>query len=339
MVEAMRELGAEVEVTPAKFGPGSNVQGRWRGKGQKRILMLAHMDTVFKEDTTKQVPFRIEGSQAYGPGVLHDKGGIAMGLMAVRLLREVGFEDYGPVTLMVTPDEEKASLGSRDLIRQVAREHDLALVLEFGSPDDKITSWSKGIGYLMLEVTGKASHAGAEPELGCNAAAEFAHQMLRLGGFGDKAKETTVNFTLMQGGERSNIIPEKARGQADVRVLEPGEFDRLDRDIARLTADKLLPCAQIKAELVRGRPPFPANRHTDALVERAKAIYREIGLELGVEGSGGGTATTPPRSEPRPLTRSDPSGGAHTLQEYIEIDRIAPRIYLLARLIMDVSKP
>lgn len=138
--EAARSLGAEIQVVPAKVGPGNNLLARWHGAGKARILLLAHMDTVFTETTTKEVPFRTDSRRAYGPGVLDDKGGIALGLMAVRLLRELDFRAYGTITLMMTTDEEKASLGSRDLIQQVARENDYAFVLEFGSPEDKITS-------------------------------------------------------------------------------------------------------------------------------------------------------------------------------------------------------
>jgi glutamate carboxypeptidase len=335
----MRSLGAEVTVARARVGPGNNVAARWRGTGHKNVLLLAHMDTVFKEDTTTESPFRIDGGRARGPGVLDDKGGIVMGLMAIRLLRELGFDNYGMLTLLVTTDEEMRSLGSRELILETAKAHDYAFILEFGSPDDSITTWRKGVGYLMLQVTGKAAHAGAEPEKGCNAVVELAHQMLQLGNLSNKEKETTVNFTLVQGGERNSIIPERARAQADIRVLQPDEFDRLESDVARLKDNRLLDCARVEATVERGRPPFPSNRDTNALVAKAKSIYHEIGLELGAEGSGGGTDGNYTASVgTATLDALGPvGGGAHTLNEYIDIDRIAPRIYLLTRLIMEVS--
>jgi glutamate carboxypeptidase len=337
--QAMRDLGGDVEVVRARVGPGNNLAARWQGRGRRKILLLAHMDTVFKEDTTKRTPFRIEDKRAYGPGVLDDKGGIVLGLMAIRLLKELKFDDYGSVTLLATTDEEMRSLGSRDLIRELAKGHDYAFVLEFGSPDDKVTTWRKGIGYLMVEVTGKAAHAGADADKGCNAALELAHQMLQLSNLSNKEKETSVNFTLVQSGERNNIIPEKARAQADVRVLYPEEFDRLERDISQIADNKLLHCSRVEATVERGRPPFPSNRDTTALIVKAQSIYREIGLELGTEGSGGGTDGNYTASVgTATLDALGPvGGGAHTLNEYIELERIAPRIYLLARLIMEVS--
>ncbi|MBV9956047.1 MAG: M20/M25/M40 family metallo-hydrolase [Pseudolabrys sp.] len=337
--QAMRDLGGEVEVVKARVGPGNNLVGRWQGRGHRKILLLGHMDTVFKQDTTKTTPFRIDDKRAYGPGVLDDKGGIALALMSIRLLQELKFDDYGSVTLLATTDEEMRSLGSRDLILELGKAHDYAFVLEFGTPDDKVTTWRKGVGYLMVEVTGKAAHAGADSAQGCNAAIELAHQMLELSTLSDKEKETSVNFTIVQAGERGNIIPEKARAQADVRVLYPDEFDRLDRDVSRIASKSFLPCSRVEARVERGRPPFPSNRDTNALISKAQSIYREIGLDLGAEGSGGGTDGNYTASVgTATLDALGPvGGGAHTLNEYIELERIAPRIYLLARLMMEVS--
>ncbi|MGE3872190.1 MAG: glutamate carboxypeptidase, partial [Parvibaculaceae bacterium] len=319
---------------------GSNLIGTWRGGGKRNILLLAHMDTVHKEGAAAEWPFRIDGNRASGPGVLDDKGGIALGLAAIDLLRRTGFDDFGRITFLVNSDEERGSIGSRALIATLAKEHDVALVLEFGSPDDKVTSWRKGIGYFKLRVVGKTAHAGAEPEKGCNALAEAAHQVLQLGKLGDPARGTTINFTVIKAGDRPNVIPDEAFAQADVRILYPDELKRLESDARKLAGSKLNDCAKVEAAIEPGRPPFPPNRATDALVEKAQDFYREIGLRLGVEGSGG--ATDGNYSAAAGTTTLDAlgpvGGGAHTRDEYIEIDRIGPRIYLLARLIMDAAR-
>ena len=204
-------------------------------------------------------------------------------------------------------------------------------------PTDKVTNWRKGIGYFKLDVTGRTAHAGAEPEKGCNALAEAAHQVLLLGKLGDPAKETTINFTVMKAGDRPNIIPDKAFAQADVRILYPEEFKRLEADYRRVIQNKLLGCTKVEATIEQGRPPFPPNPGTDALVRRAQAFYAEIGLKLGVEGSGGATDGNYSASVGTvTLDALGPVGGnAHTRDEYIDIDLIGPRIYLLVRLIMD----
>lgn len=335
----MSALGAEVEIVPASADKGNNLIATWRGTGKGNILLLAHMDTVHRQGSAAEWPFRKDGNKAYGPGVLDDKGGIALGLAAIALLRNTGFTDFGRITFLVNSDEERGSFGSRDLIRALAPKHDAAFVLEFGSPDDKVTNWRKGIGYFKLEITGKAAHAGAEPEKGCNALVEAAHQLLQLGRLGDPAKETTINFTILQAGERPNIIPDKATAQADVRILYPEELERLESDYKRLAQTKLLDCATVKTIVERGRPAFPPNPGTDALVKKAQGFYRDIGLQLGVEGSGGATDGNYAASVgTTTLDALGPvGGGAHTRDEYIDIDRLGPRIYLLARLIMDTA--
>lgn len=270
---------------------------------------------------------------------MDDKGGILLGVEALNILKEINFKDFKTITFLINPDEETGSIGSRELIKATAKKHDVALVLEFGSPQDKVTSWRKGIGKYAIEIKGRAAHAGAEPEKGCNALLEAAHQTLQLSKLGDPRKQTTINFTIFRSGDRRNIIPDTANVEADVRVLEDREFDRLKSDFTRITKNKLLPCTSIEIQAEPGRPPFPPNPQTDALVKKAVAIYQKIGLQLGVEGSGGGTdgnyAAVVGTST---LDALGPvGGGAHGATEYIDIDRLAPRIYLLTKLIMDLG--
>ncbi|CUX03990.1 MULTISPECIES: glutamate carboxypeptidase [Hyphomicrobiales] len=337
-----REIGAEIELIPASTGPGNNVVARWRGQGKTNILLVSHMDTVYPAGILQTFPWREEVSRIYGPGVLDDKGGIAMALMAVRLLREAGRDAYGTVTLLSTTDEEKQSAGSKELIRSLAQEHDVAFVLEFGTPDDRIVLSRKGIGYFRLDVLGKAAHAGAEPEKGCNAVTEIAFQILQMRQLERPELSTSFNFTILNGGERSNIIPAQAKAQADVRVLDPSEFDRLESDAAQLAATKqLFACSQVRTSLERGRPPFPSTDKTARLVEMAQGIYREIDMDLRTEASGAGTdGNYTAAAGTTTLDGLGPvGGGAHTAgEEYIERALIAPRIYLLARLIEEVSR-
>lgn len=331
---------ATVETINAAPSVGRNILATVRGTGKGKILLLAHTDTVFKAGTVAQRPFKIMQGKAYGPGVLDDKGGIILGIEALKVLKELNFHDFHTITFLINPDEETGSFGSRELIKATAKQHDVALVLEFGSPQDKVTSWRKGIGYYGFEVKGRAAHAGAEPEKGCNALLEAAHQALQLSKLGNPKKQTTVNFTVFQAGDRPNQIPDFAKVQADVRVLEDSEYDRLNRDFTHLSQNKLLPCTTITTITKKGRPPFPPNPQTDALVKQAQGIYQELGLKLGVEGSGGGTDGN--YTAAVDTTTLDAlglvGGGAHSSDEYIDLDRIAPRIYLLSKLMMKLGE-
>lgn len=339
VIAHLKSVGADVQTIAAKPSVGRNILATVRGTGKGKILLLGHTDTVFKEGTATRHPFKVVARKAYGAGVMDDKGGILLGFEALKILKELNFKNFNTITFLINPDEEKGSFGSRELIKRTAKQHDVALVLEFGSPQDKVTSWRKGIGYYGFEVNGRAAHAGAEPEKGCNALLEAAHQALQLSKLSDPNKQTTVNFTVFQAGDRPNTIPDFAKVQADVRVLDAGEYDRLDRDFTRLSRNKLLPCTTIKTLAEKGRPPFPPNSKTDALVKKAQAIYQQIGLTLGVEGSGGGTDGNYAASVgTTTLDALGPvGGGAHSADEFIELDRIAPRIYLLSKLLMDLG--
>lgn len=336
----LKSVTTDIKTVTAKPSAGRNIIATIKGTGKGKILLLAHTDTVFKQGTVTKYPFKIANGKASGPGVMDDKGSILLGIEALRILKEVNFNNFDTITFLINPDEEKGSLGSRELIKATAKKHDVALVLEFGSPQDKVTSWRKGIGYYGLEVTGRKAHAGAEPEQGCNALLEAAHQTLQLSKLDNLQKKTTVNFTVLHTGDNArNTIPDVAKVEADVRVLEAPEYDRLKNEFTRSSQNKLLACTQIKVIAEQGRPPFPANPNTDALVKKAQAIYQTIGLKLGVEGSGGGTDGN--YAAAVGTTTLDAlglvGGGAHTEAEYIDIDRIAPRIYLLTKLIMDLG--
>ena len=220
VVEQLKSVGADVRLVTAKPSAGRNIIATVKGTGKGKILLLAHTDTVFKEGTAAKRPFKIVGNKAYGAGIMDDKGGILLGVEALKIIKESDFKNFETITFLINPDEETGSLGSRELIKDIAKKHDVALVLEFGSPQDKVTSWRKGIGYYGLEIKGRAAHAGAEPEKGCNALLEAAHQTIQLSKLGDAKKQTTINFTVFKAGDRKNIIPDFAKVEADVRVLE-----------------------------------------------------------------------------------------------------------------------
>lgn len=330
-------LGARIELSSAAPALGNNIVATLHGTGRGRILMVAHMDTVFGDGTAAARPFRIEGGRAYGPGVMDDKCGVVAALYALKILQQLNFRDYGTITLLLNTNEETGSAGTRALIEKLARQHDVAFNLEPGRAADGLVIARKGSGEIELTVKGKSSHAGVAPELGRNAAMEAAHQMLQLSALGDAAKQTTVNFTVVKSGERSNVIPDAASATADVRVMVPEEFDRVERDMGRIVAKHLIPDTQVTATLVRSFPPMSESPQIDALAAKAQGIYGEIGRKLTLERSGGAadSSLTAGAGTPSIDGLGFVGGGAHTAEEYAEVGSIAPRLYLLARLLME----
>ncbi len=339
IADELRAAGANVETVPAAPAVGNNIVARWKGTGKSRILLMAHMDTVFKDGTARAKPFRIQGNRAYGPGVMDDKGGVVMGLYAVKILQKLDFKQYGQVTLLLNTNEETGSKGTRTLIEREARQHDVTLNLEPGRPADGLVVWRKGSGTAEIEVKGKAAHAGVAPESGRNAATELAHQVLQLGKLGDSAKQTTFNVTVLQAGDATNVIPDHATAFADVRVMVPEEFDRVERDLARVSADKLILDTEVKTTLVRGFPPMPRSAATDQLAAKAQAIYGEIGRKLTLEGSGGAADSSLSAGAGTPTLDGFGivGGGIHTPEEYAEVESVVPRLYLLSRMLMELA--
>ncbi|MCD5972768.1 M20/M25/M40 family metallo-hydrolase [Pseudomonas quasicaspiana] len=340
IIEELKKLGATIETIPNTAPDKSNhVVATFKGTGKAKILLMAHMDTVFKEGSAAARPFHIKDGRAYGPGVMDDKGGIVAGIYALQILKNLNFTDYAQITFLLDASEETGSVAATELIKTTAKQHDVTLNLEPGRPADGLVVWRKGSATAEVQVKGKASHAGVAPELGRNAAMEAAHQILQLGQLGDAEKKTTINFTTINAGDRTNVIPDQAIAKADVRAAVPEEFDRIEKDLARVSADKLIPDTEVSTRLIRGLPPMPQTAETDRLVNIAQGIYGELGRKLTIEGSGGAADASLAASVGVPTLDGFGivGGNIHTPEEYAEVESVSPRIYLLTRMIMELS--
>ena len=339
-VDELKQLGFTIELVPDKAANNSHVVANLKGTGKAKILLMAHMDTVFKEGSAAERPFHIKDGRAYGPGVMDDKGGIVAGIYALKVLKSQGFKDYAQITFLLDASEETGSDAASELIRNTAKGHDVTLNLEPGRPADGLVVWRKGSATAVVEVKGKAAHAGVAPELGRNAAMEAAHQILQLGKLGDEDKKTTINFTVLKSGDRTNVIPDQATAKADVRAALPEEFDRIEKDLARVSANKLIPETEVKTSLQRGLPPMPQTAESDKLVAIAQGIYGELGRKLTIEGSGGAADASLSAGVGTPTLDGFGivGGNIHTAEEYAEVESVVPRVYLLSRMIMELSK-
>jgi len=329
--------------TPAKVG--KIVRATFEGKGKKRILLLAHMDTVYLRGMLAKQPFRVAGDRAYGLGIVDDKQGVALILHALAILKQMDFRDYGLVTVLINADEEMSSPGSRRLITREGTRHDFVFSCESSRVDnDKLALATAGIASVVLKVKGKASHAGSAPEMGRNALYELAHQIMQTRDLSDPSTGLKMNWTLASAGTNRNVIPADAQATADVRVLRVADYDRIEREVHERIRDKLIPDTQVEMTFERRRPPLEANAAARALGAHAQKVYAEIGRKLTVDSvaEGGGTdaAFAALESHAATLERFGLQGfGAHSNDaEYILLDSIEPRLYLLTRMIVDVSQ-
>lgn len=340
----LRALGASVTRHPAAAGRvGDNIVGVIRGKGTKKLLLMAHMDTVYVKGTLAKAPFRIEGSRAYGPGIADDKGGVAVILHTLRLLQARGFDGWGTLTVMFNTDEEKGSFGSRDLIQQLAAQADAVLSFEpTQAGKEAFTLGTAGIVYYRVAVKGKAAHAGANPELGVNALVEGSDIVERTMDLDDKARALRFNWTIFQSGGVANIIPDAAKLEANIRYARSEDLEQLLRTLeTRIQGRKKLAQSEITIAPERGRPAFNAGAGGRKLVDQAVAIYREAGGSVTViPRTGGGTDAAYAALSGKPVIESLglPGFGYHSDQaEYVDLDAIPRRLYMASRLIMDLA--
>jgi glutamate carboxypeptidase len=334
----LRELGADVRISaPTPPSVGDNVVATIAGSGKGRILLIAHMDTVFNKGTVAAHPPRWEGDRLIGPGAGDDKSGGVTAICALGALKKIGYRDFARIDLILNASEETGSVGSRDLIRQMAREADVAINLERGVPSDKALISRKGSATLTLEFTGRAAHSGLEPEKGRNAALEAARVALELGKLADAAKQTTVNVTVLMGGDKINVIPDRAVVKADVRVQTPDEFDRIEAAAKKLAASPAIDGVTIASRLDRNFPPWPHAASTDALLARANKLYAEIGRQLTTVsvGSSADVAYAAETGTPALDGFGLEGDGAHGPEDSADLSTLTPRAYLLARVLMD----
>lgn len=337
----LESLGANVERVPAATPTvGDNVVATLTGRGKGRILLIAHMDTVFPRGTAAQRRYTVVGEHGIGPGAGDDKAGIVSAVCALRVLHEISYRDYARITLILNSNEETGSVGTRDLIRANARESDVVINLERGVPPDGLEVSRKGSAVITVEIIGRAAHSGLEPGKGRNAVIEASHQALQLGSLADSAKETTVNVTMIQGGNAINVIPDHAVIKADVRAFTPEEFDRVETGLRTLAGNTIVSEVQVRASMTRNFPPWPPAASTDALLKRAQKLYAEIGGTLaGVPvGSSADVAFAAETGTPSIDGVAILGGGAHGVDDYADLSSIVPRVYLLTRMLMDLGR-
>jgi glutamate carboxypeptidase len=356
IAERLRALGGDVEFiepdpadvyrmvdTPHQIG--RMVRARFSGSGTKKILLLAHMDTVYLRGMLAKQPFRIDDNRAYGLGIADDKQGVALIIHTLRLLQAMNFRDFALITVLIDADEEVSSPGSRSLISKLGSEHDAVFSFESSRVgSDRLALTTAGIGAVLLDVTGKASHAGQAPERGRNALYELAHQILQTRDLSDPAIGVKMNWTLASAGTNRNVIPAIASAVADVRVLRVADYAGIEQKVRERIKNHLIPDTVVEMRFERRRPPLEMTAASRALADHARGIYAEIGADLiiGEVAEGGGTdaAFAALNTKAPVIERFGLRGfGAHSNDaEYIEIDSIEPRLYLATRVIMDVTQ-
>ena len=323
--EKLERFGAEV--TPLD---GGHLRAELSGQGRP-ILLSAHCDTVWPAGTLAEMPFRVEGATAYGPGAYDMKAGLVVMLEAIRLAGD----DRRALRVFLTGDEEIGSRTARPLLEQAADGVAAAFVVEPPGKTGNLKTSRKGLGRFTLTVTGRASHAGTARADGVSAIEELAHQILALHALTDDDAGTSVNVGVVSGGTSENVVPAQAEARIDVRVATMADRNRLEQTLAGLRP--VHPEATLELGGGWTRPPLERSEGAAKLFERARDYGRELGLELEEESSGGGSDGNLIGALGVPVLDGlgAEGAGAHSLDEHVELDSIPVRAELLSRLLQN----
>jgi glutamate carboxypeptidase len=329
-------LGATVDVLPERSA-GDNLRARF-GAGPARVLVLTHFDTVWPVGQLRTMPIVERDGRLYGPGVYDMKGGIVIGLLAMRALFEsVAVPAPAQVVFLMTSDEETGSATSRALIEEEAAQSDAVLVLEPGIPGGAVKTGRKGVGEFRLTVEGVAAHAGADPSRGASAVDELARQILAVRALQRPAVGLSVNVGVVSGGTRSNVVAERATADIDVRITRQEDAPLIERALRDLRAIDTRTTVSVTGRI--NRPPFERTPGVVRLYELARGVAAELGWALD-EGYTGGASDgnfTGALGVPTLDGLGALGDHAHALQEHVLLESLPQRAALLAGLVSRIA--
>jgi glutamate carboxypeptidase len=303
--------------------------------GKKPLLLLGHLDTVWDVGTLAGMPFRVRGGRAYGPGIYDMKSGMICGLWAVRALQALKVTPPGPVRFFLNADEEVASIAFRKELLAQARQARAVLVLEPAAAQGAIKTARKGVGEFKITVRGRSAHAGINPSAGVNAISELARQILRIEKLARPKRGLTVNVDMIEGGTRTNVIPEFATARVDVRVPTSRDRDLIEKQMRALRA--IHPEAKVEISGGVNRPPME-RKMAKELFGKARELGRMMDLELEEASTGGGSDGnfTAALGIPTLDGLGGTGDGAHARHEQVIVRELPHRVALLAALIATI---
>jgi glutamate carboxypeptidase len=330
----LQARGADVERLP-QVEYGDLLIARF-GSGQKPLHVMTHVDTVWPIGTIERLPWRIEGDRAFGPGIYDMKASAAMMLTALDILNDLSIE-HRPIVWTINTEEEVGSPVSRPVLEAEARKAEVVLCLEPPvPPDGSLKTERKGVGMFEMEITGRASHAGADHSAGVSAIEELARQIQWLHGLTDYDKGTTVNVGVVEGGTKRNVVAAHASALIDLRVTSMTEAERVVPMI--LGAQSQLDGTTLTVTGEMNRPPMERTEGIIAAFQRAQEIGRLIEQELTEASTGGGSDGnfTAAIGAPTLDGLGCPGDGGHADTEHIVVSAVAPRTALITALLAEL---
>ena len=333
----LRDIGFAVALHSSDlYGKNLVARRQGQGGGHLRLLLIGHVDTVYPQGSVAIQPFHMRDGVAYGPGIIDMKSGVLQGIYTLQALVESGFEEYSELILVFNNDEEVGSAGSAPLIREIAQQVDVGLVLEPSRAIEVVTKARKGADKYVMDVMGVPAHSGAEPNRGRSAVIEMAHKMIAIHSLNSMFPGVTFNVTRISSSEQLNVVPDAARCHISVRAYTERGLDLAAEALEQIAKGCSIPDTQTQLKRIRGRIAYEATPEITRLVEMAQVEAQGLGIDLVAESKGGVSDGNLLMEVGVPTLDSlgPAGGGMHDLKrEYLRVDSIPVRGALLAGLI------
>jgi glutamate carboxypeptidase len=305
------------------------------GNDRRNIVLMGHRDTVFPKGEPERRPFTIEGNRAFGPGVADMKAGLVMNMFVLAAFRKFGGAP-GPLVGLFTGDEEIGSPEGRPVIEAEARGARVVFNSEPGRPDQGVVTGRKGGVFSVMEIEGKAAHSGGNFEQGISAIGELAAKITAIHALTDLERGITLNVGLVSGGQSVNTVAPYARGEIDLRYVEPADRDEIMGKIEAIVARSFVPGTRAKLTIKGEFLPLTQSAESRRVFTLYQQSARDSGIPAEPRFSGGcaDSGFTAAMGAPTLCAVGPVGGKAHSPEEYLELDSFVPRAQALARAIL-----
>jgi glutamate carboxypeptidase len=280
IVRAFQGLDVSTETLEQQL-QGNNlvVRSSAQATADQQVLLVGHMDTVFPEDTDFNW-YKADNDKSYGPGVVDMKGGLVVGIYALKALHKLGLLEQIPITFIFNSDEEIGSRSSLDLIQKEANSSAFAFVLEAGGLENEIVTGRKGNLTIELHIEGRAGHAAFASKDKPSAILEMAHKIIAFESLNDFNKGITINVGKIEGGIGSNTIPEFSSAQVDFRFVDPSDLRNLEVKVSEMANKVIVPGTQSRVDFITGRPPMQQSQGNKRLFQTTADIANHMGYPV-----------------------------------------------------------
>ncbi len=319
---------------------GIHLAADWKtSEGDPDVVFVVHSDTVWPKGECERRPPCIKEGVLYGPGTLDMRAGLTLVVAFFRFLNSLEKQDgLGRFRVFVSADEEDGSITAKPFLKKEVPSSAVALVLEPPVSGGGLKVRRKGVGIYKINLKGKASHAGINPEEGASAVdamVEMVHEVHRLR---NPERGVTINVGSVHAGTASNVIADRAEFTIDLRFRETEDGEKADTFIREIEFKD----QRIQMELEGGIvfPPMIPQSGMESMIQKVQKIGSELGFQLEASESGGGSDGCFLSSYGvRTLDGLGVEGeGAHSLTEHVDLTKLVPRCCLLTQVALMLPK-